>query len=160
MATIIAQFSCFFFISVFSSVIRASCRWKEFNLNELSHNVIFCSFASSGWTMEYTACSNNLYCDSTYPNRSGDAMIAQDGNGCVVNLAYWDSGKIHPERVFNNDTKEIEYIFKYENGWFVEDNCGEGRHLTLTFICDPEAIPFDEETLLCDQINSGIPNLC
>eukprot|EP01084_Bolivina_argentea_P211299 359438_1 len=127
-------------ISFISYTFADNCKWGAFTLEELKNvGPISCV---AKWQLEYTPCANgNSICNDEHPEQ-GDAMIIQIGSNSCIYLAKWDDGFIDPDENIEHGVKQ--YTFHYTNGL-------GGRNITINFMCDPNAIPYDEDSVSCDE---------
>merc|ERR1719206_486088 len=125
---------------------KASCKWNDLDLTELSGQVIQCIYGR--YELEYTPCKNELSCDG-----DGEYMVIQydtGSNQCVVHTAEFDGGVTSPTRTANETSGFYEFEFVYTNG-LAGAGCSNGRWTTLTFTCDPDAKPYDIDGVDCGE---------
>ena len=104
---------------------------------------IECSY--NDWKLEYQACGTIL-CTSSI----GRGMIIQNGDdGCVAYLAIYDGGSTQPKNSTNSNG-DLQYTFEYTNG-YIGGSCTESIKTRLTFICDTNAKPYDQNKMNCGQ---------
>ena len=126
------------------SVKSNTCKWDKLDLSSLSKYNLTCIYGR--YELEYTPCKNHLGCSK---DGSDDYMVIQydtQQKTCVGHTADWDDGETLPLRTVNGTLGEWEYEFYYDNG-LVGSGCENGRATTITWICDPDAIPLDWERL-------------
>eukprot|EP01084_Bolivina_argentea_P304005 524970_1 len=138
----------FCFLNLFMVIINCNCKFGELDLTPLSTllDPIQCIYfnADKTWLYLTRLCTNALTCDTT-----GDAgmvlqMKADSDDVCGQPLAYWDNGMTKPSNNHKN-----EWIFEYKNGYHETKGCSNGRHLTLSIICDSSANPYDIAKTSC-----------
>ena len=145
-------------VLVFGSVLSQDCKYGNLDLSVLSNSTIYCEQGNKKYILYYTPCRNGLGCE-------GEVMIAQysrDNNGnavdCLYNVASFNQS-ITPS--YNQTDKS--YLFQYKNGHADVGSpyCYNGRAINITFICQPNAIPYDKNKTICDDesIDAG-PGIC
>eukprot|EP01084_Bolivina_argentea_P032889 60881_1 len=122
-----------------------NCVYPDLNISGLDGLNIQCVFEyDATYVLQYTPCQSNLQCSifdlDTY-------MVLQNSlsGNCAAGVAKYDANVL-PEKITVHDTKA--YRFSYANG-ASSFQCGTGRQLNLTFICDPNADPYDPNALKC-----------
>eukprot|EP01084_Bolivina_argentea_P114555 203908_1 len=121
------------------------CNWGLFNLNDLKSLSIHCFYGK--WELQYTPCRNSDGCDE-----DGGLMVKQtnpNNDESCTTLAKWDNGNTKPVKIMTASDAVYSYDFKYQNG--ASSSQGDARNTTIVFICNPDAIPYDENNLECGE---------
>eukprot|EP01084_Bolivina_argentea_P032888 60879_1 len=124
-----------------------NCVYPDLNISGLNGSNIQCIFEDDATSvLQYVPCQSNLQCSifdlDTY-------MVLQNSlsGNCAAGVAKYDANVL-PEKITVHDTKA--YRFSYANG-AASFQCTAPRKLNLTFICDPNADPYDQNALKCGE---------
>eukprot|EP01084_Bolivina_argentea_P201228 343999_1 len=124
-----------------------NCVYPGLNISGLDGLNIQCIYehdASS--VLQYVPCQSNLEC-SIFDLDTYMVLLNSLSGNCVAGVAKYNANVL-PEKITVKDTQA--YIFSYANG-AASLQCTEPRKLNLTFICDPNANPYDQNALKCGE---------
>lgn len=129
------------------------CKYGILDLSNLTDSTIYCEQDNNKYTLIYTPCRNKIACE-------GEVMIGQFGNNngpCEYNVATFNQ-TLQP--IYSaNDIKS--YTFEYKNGIASPGNaCNNGRVINVTFICQPNAFPYDQNKTECNDEPDGHDGIC
>eukprot|EP01084_Bolivina_argentea_P110413 197165_1 len=137
------------------TVYSQSCKFGNLDLGVLSNSTIYCEQENKKYVLYFSPCRNGLGCE-------GQVMVgqySQNNNGqaqdCMYNVASFNQS-VQP----SHNSAAKSYLFEYKNGHddVGSQYCYNGRYINITFICEPNAIPYDKNKTKCDDasINVGV----
>eukprot|EP01084_Bolivina_argentea_P107643 192453_1 len=123
---------------------QSQCKWNNLDLSNLINQTIYCEQQNDKYTLIYRPCTNgNVGC-------SKPCMIGQyiNNGACFKNVAYYNHS-LQP--IYN--AKQKSYTFEYKNGDKDQNSqyCYNGRYINITFVCEPNANPYDPLKVTCND---------
>ena len=146
-----------FVICLIVVVCDSKCKWKDITLEPLSALNIQCD-QNERYDFLYAPCSDTLKCEGGQDNNEVGMVLHwnSEQNNCDLVIAKWDETV---EPYYDNRYSTDAYSFYYRNAP-TDNSCPNGKSLNLTFICQEDADPYDEDTMSCTRGSGPDQGVC
>ena len=143
---------------------QSECKFGSLDLSALSYaklgHSIECKLSFNNdtipggtkFTFEYSVCDNAVNCSNTFNGGTpGPYMITESYSMDPFPQCWWIAtydSNLQPQK---NSNHGGNYTFVYSNG-LQEVDCPEQReHISISFVCDKNANPYDPKGVVCGE---------